>query len=73
MQPARLYEAGGFHASGQLSAERYDTAIDSLTAVANMNNGLYNLCAVTTYGSTVEEEEQDSFDPLIAKASDGRI
>jgi hypothetical protein len=59
----RLHEAGGFHASGQSSVERYDTVPESRIAIANMNHGLYNLCAVMI----------NSTGALVAKASGGSI
>jgi hypothetical protein len=67
-----LYEAGCIRASSQSRAERYDMATDSWKVVAKMNAVRYSLCAVTI-GSTGTEKEQDLFDALITKASDGSI
>jgi hypothetical protein len=61
-----LYAAGGSQ-----SVERYDTASNTWTAVANMLDGRLLFGAVTI-GSSGPAEEQDLFDSLIAKASSGR-
>jgi hypothetical protein len=61
-----LYAAGGSQ-----SVERYDTAGNTWTAVADMLDGRLLFGAVTI-GSAGPAEEQDLFDSLIAKASSGR-
>jgi hypothetical protein len=59
-----------YAAAGSQSVERYDTASNTWTAVADMLEGRRLFGAVTT-GSAGPAEEQDLFDSLIAKASSG--
>jgi hypothetical protein len=65
-----LYAAGGIEDEGA-SAERYDVASDTWTAVANMLESRDGFCTIMI-GSAGPAVEQDLFDSLIAKATSVR-